>query len=77
MVAPDSLASQPMVFLSGNDAAAKEAVAGLLIDLGWLADNVIDLGDIRSARAPEAFILMVAPLIRALGPVPFAFSVVR
>lgn len=77
MTAPNILSSQPTIFVSGNDKAAKESVAGLLTDLGWPEDAVIDLGEIQSARIPEAFILMVAPLVRALGPVPFAFSVAR
>jgi 8-hydroxy-5-deazaflavin:NADPH oxidoreductase len=77
MAAPNGLAFPPMAFLSGNEEAAKATVAGLLADLGWPAFNVIDLGDIRSARAPEAFILTVAPLVRALGPVAFALSVAR
>ncbi|MFG2073323.1 NADPH-dependent F420 reductase [Nonomuraea maritima] len=77
MAAPQSLSVPPVAFLSGDDPAAKRTVAGLLGDLGWPPHQVIDLGGIASARVPEAFVLLVRPLIRALGPVPLALSVAR
>ncbi|GAB2819717.1 NAD(P)-binding domain-containing protein [Actinocorallia aurea] len=77
MADPGSLAGSPDVFLSGDDAAAKTVVRGLLRDLGWPEGAVIDLGGVRTARGPEAFVLMVGDLVRALGPVPFALSVAR
>jgi predicted dinucleotide-binding enzyme len=77
MAAPDSLAMQPTAFLSGNDPAAKAKVAEFLHDLGWHQDSIVDLGDVDSARAPESFILMVRPLVRAFGFIPFALSAAR
>ncbi|WP_436787995.1 NADPH-dependent F420 reductase [Yinghuangia sp. YIM S10712] len=75
MADPASLSVPPSVFLSGDDADAKAAVAGLLAELGWWQDRIIDLGPVESARGPEAFILMVGGLVRHLGPVPFALAV--
>ncbi|GHH73080.1 NADP oxidoreductase [Kitasatospora indigofera] len=77
MADPAGLATPPTAFLSGDDAEAKKAVGGLLGELGWPADWIIDLGGVESARAPEAFVLMVGGLVGALGPVPFGLSVAR
>jgi 8-hydroxy-5-deazaflavin:NADPH oxidoreductase len=46
------------VFISGNDADAKKQVAGILESFGWTEKNIIDLGDITTARGTE----MVLPL---------------
>ncbi len=54
------------VFLSGNDAGAKLAVWGLLRDLGWSDDDVIDLGGVESARGPEHYALLSFGLVGAL-----------
>lgn len=77
MADPGAIAAAPTAFLSGDDADAKAAVLALLTDLGWPDDQVVDLGGIATARVPEAFILLVGPLVGALGPVPFALSVAR
>lgn len=54
------------VFLSGNNAAAKAETAGLLRDLGWTDDEIVDLGGIESARAAEAYLMMFAALASAM-----------
>lgn len=77
MAAPSGLASAPTAFVSGDDADARRTVHGLLHDLGWPPSWVIDLGDVRTARVPEAFVLMVGSLVRALGPVPFGMAIAR
>ncbi|WP_433512257.1 NADPH-dependent F420 reductase [Nonomuraea sp. CA-143628] len=77
MAQPARLSTPPTAFLSGNDADAKKAVGGLLADLGWAAEWIIDLGGVETARVPEAFMLMVGDLVRALGPVPFGMAIAR
>ncbi|MFF5233170.1 NADPH-dependent F420 reductase [Dactylosporangium sp. NPDC000521] len=77
MADPVSLAVPPSTFLCGDDADAKKAVAGLLADLGWSPQRVIDLGGVETAWWPESFVLMVRPLITALGPIPFALAIAR
>jgi predicted dinucleotide-binding enzyme len=77
MVAPGALATPPSAFLSGDDDAARALVAALLADLGWRADWIVDLGELATARVTEAFVLLVRPLVQALGPVPFGLAVAR
>ncbi|WP_027344120.1 NADPH-dependent F420 reductase [Hamadaea tsunoensis] len=77
MADPGSLAAPPATFLCGDDADAKRVVTGLLADLGWPDGSIIDLGGVAYAWWPESFVLVVRPLIAALGPVPFALSVAR
>jgi predicted dinucleotide-binding enzyme len=77
MAAPGALATPPSAFLSGDDAAARRLVAALLADLGWRPEWVIDLGGLATARVTEAFVLLVRPLVQALGPVPFGLAVAR
>lgn len=43
-------------FLSGNDTSAKEKVKSILKSFGWVEENIIDLGDITSARGTEMFL---------------------
>ncbi|MFC9325610.1 NADPH-dependent F420 reductase [Kitasatospora sp. NPDC057015] len=77
MTAPESLATPPTAFVSGDDRNAKEAVTGLLRDLGWQSGWVEDLGDITTARATEAMILVVPHFLRRHGLRPFAVSLAR
>jgi hypothetical protein len=50
------------VFLSGDDDAAKATVAGLLRDLGWSDNGIVDLGGIATTRGVESYF----PLLRQL-----------
>lgn len=44
------------IFMSGNDPDAKQKVRGILNSFGWNDKNILDLGDIRSARGPEMYL---------------------
>ncbi|WP_438319735.1 NADPH-dependent F420 reductase (plasmid) [Streptomyces sp. HUAS TT3] len=77
MTAPETLATPPTAYLSGNDEHAKKTVTGLLRDLGWQPAWIEDLGDITTARATEAMILVVPPVLRRRGFEPFAVSLAR
>jgi 8-hydroxy-5-deazaflavin:NADPH oxidoreductase len=77
MVDPRSLGVPPVAFLSGDDEDAKATTAALLGDLGWPADWIEDLGDITSARGPEAMVLIVPSIMRSRGMVPFALTVAQ
>jgi 8-hydroxy-5-deazaflavin:NADPH oxidoreductase len=46
------LSHRPVMFMAGNDAAAKQVVAGLLTDIGFEA---LDAGDLSMARLLEPF----------------------
>ncbi len=43
-------------YICGNDADAKNAVKSLLNEFGWKNENILDLGDISSARGTEAIL---------------------
>lgn len=64
------------VFISGNDAGAKATVKRLLMEqFGW--KNVIDLGDITTARGTESYLPLWLRLMGALGSADFNVKVVR
>jgi hypothetical protein len=76
MVNPGQLAGgDHSVFLSGNDAQAKKTVSELLRSFGW--QDIIDLGDISTARGPEMLLAAWLRLYGALATPMFNFKVVR
>ncbi|ONI88441.1 NADP oxidoreductase [Saccharothrix sp. ALI-22-I] len=75
MVHPDRLAADHTVFVSGNDADAKAVVTDLLRQFGHT--DVIDLGDITTARGAEMYLPLWLRLIGALGTGIFNIKVVR
>ncbi|SFT77124.1 NADPH-dependent F420 reductase [Arthrobacter sp. ov118] len=76
MVDPASVAGgDHSVFVSGNDADAKSAVAGLLADLGHR--DIIDLGDITTARGAEMLLPIWLRLWGAFGNADFNFKIAR
>ncbi|AIG75373.1 Hypothetical protein AJAP_12455 [Amycolatopsis japonica] len=77
MTDPGALRTPPTAYLSGNDEQAKKTVAGLLGDLGWDPGWIEDLGDITTARATEAMVLVVPHVLRRNGFTPFAVSIAR
>lgn len=76
MVQPRQLADGAhTVFVSGNDADAKRTVTELLTGMGHT--DVIDLGDITTARGTEMLLPVWVRLMNALGTPMFNFKVVR
>ncbi|MBP1992085.1 NADPH-dependent F420 reductase [Paenibacillus eucommiae] len=77
MVNPRSLADgQHDLFISGNDAAARNEVIGYLKEwFGW--ESIIDLGDITSARSTEMLFALLVRVHMSLGHSNFNFKVVR
>ncbi|RRS01727.1 NADPH-dependent F420 reductase [Glycomyces terrestris] len=75
MVRPGSLPDAGTVFVSGDDAGAKTTVAGLLKEFGHT--DVIDLGDITTARGAEMLLPVWLRTMGALGTAAFNFKVVR
>ena len=63
------------VFLSGNNSEAKRQVANLLYEFGWR--DILDLGDIATARGSEMMLSIGHAVMRALSPSEIAFKVVR
>ncbi len=65
MVDPGRIEGQTAVFVSGDDADAKATVRALLEGFGW--QQIIDLGDLSTARGPEAYLLLWLRLWQATG----------
>jgi predicted dinucleotide-binding enzyme len=77
MVQPSLLPGEHVMFVGGNDAAAKEQVVDLLDDFGWKRDSVLDLGDISAARAMEMYVVMWVRMYGVLGTPNFNIAVVH
>ena len=75
MVRPASLGETSSVFVSGNDPEAKVTVTTLLESFGHT--DVIDLGDITTARGAEMLLPVWLRLMSALGTGMFNFKIVR
>jgi predicted dinucleotide-binding enzyme len=76
MVEPQRLAGgDHSVFLSGNDESAKGQVRELLESFGW--KDIVDLGDITTARGPEMYLPLWLRLWGAVGSPMFNIKVVR
>jgi predicted dinucleotide-binding enzyme len=76
MAAPERVGDgEHTVFMSGDDGAAKSIVAALLRALGWR--DILDLGDISTARATEMLLPLGLTIGRVLGATPFNLKVVR
>jgi predicted dinucleotide-binding enzyme len=78
MVNPGRLAGEHDVFVSGNDETAKARVKSLLSEaFGWPARNILDLGDITTARGTEQILPLWLRLYGSLKTADFNFHVVR
>jgi predicted dinucleotide-binding enzyme len=75
MVRPDQLPEGSSVFVSGDDADAKATVTSLLKEFGH--SDVIDLGDITTARGTEMLLPVWLRLMGALRTPMFNFKIVR
>jgi 8-hydroxy-5-deazaflavin:NADPH oxidoreductase len=67
MIAPGRVPGLHNLFLSGDDAAAKDETRQLLQSLGWPPASIIDLGGIATAREPEMYLPLWLRLLGALG----------
>ncbi len=77
MVDPGSLAGgDHTLFLSGDDADAKARVAARFAEwFGWR--DILDVGDITTARGTEALLLIWVRLMQKFGTGNFQFKIVR
>ncbi|NKX52661.1 NADP oxidoreductase, partial [Arthrobacter deserti] len=76
MVDPGRLSGPHNVFVAGNDARAKAAVGGLLQQLGWPEEDILDLGGIGSARGMEMFLPLWLAIMGSTGSWDFNIRVV-
>jgi 8-hydroxy-5-deazaflavin:NADPH oxidoreductase len=77
MVAPATIAGDHQLPIAGDDASAKEAVRGLLRELGWRDVQLLDFGGLAGARAMEAYVLFWVALMIATGTPLFNIEILR
>ena len=77
MVDPALVPGDHVVFVCGNDAAAKEQTTGLLGEFGWPPERVLDLGDLTAARGTEAYVMLWVRLWNVIGGPNFNISISR
>jgi 8-hydroxy-5-deazaflavin:NADPH oxidoreductase len=75
--ADPSLVGPATAFVSGENESAKTVVKGLLHDLGWKDDAVMDLGGIKTARGPENYIVLFFATIGVLKSPFFNIHITR
>jgi predicted dinucleotide-binding enzyme len=73
---PSTLAAPTTLFLSGDDADAKEVVSSLLTDLGWPRESLLDLGGIVNAYGQEHYIALFGAVLQKLGTPYFNIAIV-
>jgi 8-hydroxy-5-deazaflavin:NADPH oxidoreductase len=64
------------VFVSGNDTEAKASVKEILLSFGWTANNILDLGDITTARGTEMFLPLWLKIMGATNSGAFNIKIV-
>lgn len=64
------------VFISGDDTSAKESVTELLMAFGWKKENIVDLGDIRTARGTEMLLPLWLSIFMSRNNGAFNFRIV-
>jgi predicted dinucleotide-binding enzyme len=77
MTNPGLLAEPSLQFVCGNDAGAKGIVIELLTDVGWQADQILDLGDLTGARETERYLMLWLRIMGATGTGTFNIRLVR
>jgi predicted dinucleotide-binding enzyme len=77
MVNPALLGDDHHVFMNGNDASAKATVRELLKSFGWKDNNIVDVGDITTARGTEQLLPLWVRLMGAFKTPMFNFKIVK
>jgi predicted dinucleotide-binding enzyme len=78
MVEPALVPGDHNLFVCGNDAESKRQVRQWLTEwLGWSADNIVDLGDITTARGTEMYLALWIRMFAAMGSPIFNIRIVK
>jgi 8-hydroxy-5-deazaflavin:NADPH oxidoreductase len=75
MIHPERVPGRHAVFVSGDDAEAKQHVAGMLESFGWPPESVVDLGGIETARGTEMYLVLWMEMMQARGERLFNISI--
>jgi hypothetical protein len=76
MVNPRMLPDTHHTYLSGDDGAAKDVVRGLLRQFGWKDEEIVDLGDLSTARGTESVLPLWVRIYGATKSGAFNFKIV-
>jgi predicted dinucleotide-binding enzyme len=77
MVNPGGVPGDHVLFVYGDDGAAKAQVVELLGSFGWPSERIVDLGDITSARGTEMYVALWIRLMLTLGTHRFNITLPR
>jgi len=77
MVDPGRVRGDHVVFVCGEDSAAKAQVSALLEAFGWPPDSILDLGGIAAARGTEMFLPLWLQVYGALDTPDFNIAIAR
>jgi predicted dinucleotide-binding enzyme len=76
MVNPRMLPDSHHTYLSGNDPGAKKVVRDLLRSFGWKEEEILDLGDLSTARGTESILPLWLRIYGATGSGAFNLKIV-
>jgi predicted dinucleotide-binding enzyme len=75
MVDPARVPGEHVLFVCGDDPAAKAQAVELLASFGWPAERIVDLGDLTGARAAELYVALWLRLMFTFGTRFFSISI--
>jgi predicted dinucleotide-binding enzyme len=55
------------MLMAGNDEISKAKVRSILLEFGWIPDNIIDIGGIKSSRAMESYPILWVLMLKGMG----------
>ncbi|UFS57654.1 NADPH-dependent F420 reductase [Subtercola endophyticus] len=76
IVNPSSI-GESSLFVSGDHDDAKNTVKALIVDLGWKADDIVDLGGIDTAKGAEYYFQLFFAIMNAVKNPQFNIKLVR
>ncbi|MGW4165088.1 NADPH-dependent F420 reductase [Streptomyces sp. NPDC004788] len=77
MTDPARVPGEHVVFVCGDDPAARAVVTDLLRSFGWPDGRILDLGDLTAARGTELVLPLWLRLYGTFGTAEFNFAVPR
>jgi predicted dinucleotide-binding enzyme len=77
MIHPEQIPGRHCVFVSGDDADAKQHVAGMLESFGWPPQSIVDLGGIDTARGTEMYLVLWIEMMQARGDRLFNIAIAQ
>lgn len=76
MVNPSALGDDHQIFIAGGDEKAKTQTLELLAEFGWKPQQILDLGELKAARALEMYLPLWANIMSVRGDANFNIRIV-